>query len=67
MGILEKIHEDESTYYDPEPYQPGSDFYFKIAENWVPGPLRQPLEATFKVAGTLGGTLKRRKIRKVMR
>jgi electron transfer flavoprotein-quinone oxidoreductase len=66
MGILENILEDEVTYSNSEPYPAGREFYFKVAENWVPEVLRRPVRAAIKALSPVGAAMRKRKMRKVM-
>ncbi len=59
--------EDEVSYQDPEPYAFGRDLYDRIAENWVPGPLRKPARAAMKAYAPMGAAWRKRKMRKAMR
>ncbi|MEW6553406.1 MAG: FAD-dependent oxidoreductase [Actinomycetota bacterium] len=67
VDIMGNIFEDEVTFMDPEPYAYGRDLYERIAENWVPGPLRRPLRAAVKAYAPLGSAMRKRKIGKAMR
>jgi electron transfer flavoprotein-quinone oxidoreductase len=67
VRIMGNIFEDEVTYMDPEPYPYAREFYFNIAENGVPQPLRRPIRAAVKAYAPLGSAMRRRKIRKGMR
>lgn len=65
--ILGNSLEDEVSYLNPEPYPAGREFYLRVAENWVPGPLRRPIRTAIKALSPLGAKMTRRKIRKAMR
>ncbi len=65
--IMGNILEDEVSFADPEPYAYARDFYYKIAENSVPQPLRRPVRAAIKAYAPLGSAMRKRKIRKAMR
>jgi hypothetical protein len=67
VKIMGNIFEDEVTYLDPEPYPYAREFYFNIAENGVPQPLRRPVRAAIKAYAPLGSVMRKRKIRKEMR
>ena len=65
--ILEKSLQDEVTYLNPVPYAPAKEFYFHIAENWIPAALRRPMRAAIKVLSPLASAMRKRRFRKGMR
>ena len=67
IEILQNVLEDEVNYFNAEAYPAGREFYYKIAENWVPEVLRRPVRAAIKALSPVGAALHKRKMRKVMR
>lgn len=67
MAIMGNALEDEVSFMEPEPYAYGRDFYDRIAENWVPVPLRRPVGTAVKACAPLASALRARRIRKAMR